>query len=73
MKPLAQYPIDELKKLYLVLHGQLPEHPDLMDSELLHDLQILLQSCARDEGVDVTHHAQWATWLNGGVKLHIAT
>ena len=38
MKPLAQYPIDELKKLYLVLHGQLPEHPDLMDSELLHDL-----------------------------------
>lgn len=69
MKPLAQYPINELKKLYLVLHSQLPEHPDLMDSELLHDLQILLQSCAKAEGVDVTHHAQWATWLNGGVKL----
>jgi len=69
MKPLAQYPVDELKKIYAVLHQELPHTPELMDTELLHDLQAVLHARAKAEGVDVTHHAQWATWLNGGVKL----
>jgi hypothetical protein len=68
-KTLAQYPIAELKKIYALLHRELTQMPELMDAELLHDLQLLLQASAKADGVDVTHHAQWATWLNGGVKL----
>ena len=64
-KPMEDYPLDELKGIYRVLHAQLPQHPDLMDSELLHDLQRLLQQKARADGVDVSLHASWATWLNG--------
>ena len=37
-----------------------------MDSELLQDLQTFLQSQAREAGVDVSVHAQWAAWLNDG-------
>jgi len=69
MRPLADYPIDDLKSIYRVLHAQLPEHVELMDSELLHDLQRILQSRAREDGVDVSLHAQWAAWLNGGAAL----
>ena len=69
MKKLDQYPISELKQLYLILHSQLSEAHELMDFELLQDLQTYLQQKAGEDGVDVTHHAQWATWLNNGVKL----
>jgi len=69
MRPLADYPIDDLKSIYRVLHAQLPDHVELMDSELLHDLQRILQTRAREDGVDVSLHAQWAAWLNDGVSL----
>jgi len=69
MKPLDQYDLDELKLVYLCLHAALPGNPALMDSELLQDLQTYLQRAARAAGVDVSHHAQWATWLNNGVIL----
>ena len=69
MKTLAQYPLEELKKIYLMLHAQLANDVELMDSELLHDLQTILQTQARAAGVDVSHHAQWAAWLNNGVVL----
>ena len=69
MKALNTYPLDELKLIYSLLHAQLPENAALMDAELLHDLQIHLQSEAKRAGVDVTLHAQWATWLAGGVVL----
>lgn len=68
MNTLDQYPLDELKLVYRTLHTALPETPELMDSELLEELQRYLQTCARDEGVDVSLHAQWASWL-GGVLL----
>jgi hypothetical protein len=69
VRKLDDYPIDELKRVYNLLQGRLREEPELMDSELLEDLQRLLQSRAREEGVDVSLHAQWATWLNGGAVL----
>lgn len=65
MKTLADYPIDELKRIYRTLHAQLPAQPELMDSALLFDLQTYLQAQARAAGVDVAHHAQWAAWLAG--------
>ena len=64
-KSIEDYPPAELKGIYRVLHAQLPLHPELMDSDLLHDLQRLLQQKARAEGVDVSLHAQWAAWLQG--------
>lgn len=65
MKTLADYSIDELKLVYVTLHSQLPAQIALMDSELLQDLQTYLQAQARRDGVDVSHHAQWAAWLAG--------
>ena len=64
-KSIEDYPLTELKGIYRVLHTQLPEHPELMDSDLLQDLQRLLQLQASAEDVDVTLHAQWAAWLQG--------
>lgn len=62
-KSIEDYPLSELKGLYRVLHAQLPQHPELMDSDLLQDLQQLLQHKARAAGVDVSLHAQWTAWL----------
>lgn len=70
MKPLAQYPIEDLKKIYLTLDAQLADHPELANSELLHDLKTLLEARAKAEGINVELQAQWMTWLQGGVKLH---
>lgn len=69
MKNFQSYPTDELRLIYSLLHAQLAANPPLMDSELLHDLQTHLQAEARHAGVDVTVHAQWATWLAGGTRL----
>ena len=69
MKSLEAYPLADLKRVYLALHNQLRDDVELMDSELLEDLQRLLQEHAQKEGIDVSHHAQWATWLNGGALL----
>ncbi len=66
MYALNDYPLDDLKIIYRILHAQLPEHMELMDSEFLQDLQTHLQVHARAEGVDVSLHAQWNTWINGG-------
>ncbi len=63
MKSLDQYPLAELKLIYTLLHEQLTRHMALMDSELLQDLQGLLQKRATADGVDVSLHAQWAAWL----------
>jgi hypothetical protein len=57
------YPIDELKLVYRVLHRQLSEFPALLDVEFLYDLQRHLQRQAITEGVDVSDHGAWDTWL----------
>jgi len=63
MKNLDAYPISELKLIYSILHSQVLEKPDLMDSDLLHDLQSFLQSQATKDSVDVSDHGQWDVWL----------
>lgn len=65
MKSLDTYAISELKLIYSILHSQVLEHPGLMDSDLLHDLQSFLQSQASKGGVDVSDHGQWDDWLKG--------
>ena len=64
MKNLTTYPISELKLIYSILHYQVLEKPDLMDSDLLHDLQSFLQTQATKDNVDVSDHGQWDDWLN---------
>lgn len=71
MRTLDQYPLEDLKLIYRLLHSQLQTHFELMDSELLGDLQTHLQERARADGVDVSLHAQWATWLNDGTDLKL--
>ena len=73
MKPLDSYELTDLRRIYRTLHRQLQEDFELMDSELLHDLQTWLQAKARDEGVDVSIHAQWAAWLNDGKPVSCGT
>lgn len=63
MKNLDTYAISELKLIYSILHSQVLEHPDLMDSDLLQDLQSFLQSRATKDSVDVSDHGQWDVWL----------
>jgi hypothetical protein len=60
---MDRYPLSEMKLIYRVLHGHLAEHPDLMDSQWLEELQRHLQKVAQAEGVDVGHHAAWDAWL----------
>lgn len=63
MRTLKEYPVNELKLIYQVLHAGLPNEPELMDSQLLEDLQRFLQERAGQDGVDVSTHSQWASWL----------
>ena len=66
MKSLDSYELTDLKRIYRTLHMQLQEDFELMDSDLLHDIQTLLQAKAGEQGVDVSIHAEWAAWLNDG-------
>jgi hypothetical protein len=63
MRTLKEYPVSELKLIYLALHASLSGEPELMDSQLLDDLQRFLQERATQDGVDVSTHSQWAGWL----------
>ena len=67
MKTLNEYPISELKLIYSLLHAQIVVQPALMDSDLLHDLQSLLQQQAKQDGIDVSAHIEWAAWLNSPI------
>ena len=72
MKPVNEYELADLRRVYRTLHGQLQQDLELMDSELLQDLQTYLQAQAREAGVDVSDHAQWAAWLNDGKPVGYA-
>lgn len=60
---LTIYEPNDLKKVYRALQSQLVEHPELIDSEFLQDLQSHLQYRARREGVDLRDHRAWDAWL----------
>ena len=64
MKNIDAYPISELKLIYSILHSQVLEKPDLMDSDLLQDIQSFLQSQATKADIDVSDHGQWDSWLS---------
>lgn len=66
MKSIDTYELNDLKRIYRTLHGQLQQDFELMDSALLQDLQTFLQAQATAAGADVSLHAQWAAWLNDG-------
>ncbi len=57
--------IDELKRIYQALFSQLRADPeaDIDETDLLLDLQIVLQREARAEGVDVSTHSEWSRFL----------
>lgn len=69
MKSLSDYDISELKLIYQIMHEHLSSSPALMDSDFLQDLQAYLQQQANKDGIDVSLHAQWSSWLNDGTKL----
>lgn len=60
---LATYDIAELKAVYRVLHANLMDNLELMDSAFLQELQDWLQLVAGQQGVDIGDHAQWDAWL----------
>ena len=60
---MEQYPLDELKLVYRVLHSRLAAHLDLLDARFFADLQTYLHRRAQADGVDVTDHGAWDAWL----------
>jgi hypothetical protein len=60
---MENYPLDEMKLIYRVLHRHLAQHTDLLDASFFDDLQRYLQRKAQDEGVDVADHGAWDAWL----------
>ena len=64
MKTLDTYALSELKLIYSILHSQVLNKPDLMDSDLLQDLQTFLQTKAGSDDVDVSDHGAWDIWLS---------
>jgi len=63
MNTLARYPLSDLKAVYTTLHAALRDAPYLMDNALLGELQAYLIKAARDAGIDVSDHGEWASWL----------
>jgi len=60
---IGAHELGELKLIYRVLHRQLGEFPELMDTHFLIELQNFLQLQARTGGVDTSHHGDWDRWL----------
>jgi hypothetical protein len=60
---MERYSLAERKLVYRVLHAQLIDCPELIDTEFLHDLQKSLQQQALGEGIDVADHGAWDAWL----------
>jgi hypothetical protein len=53
----------ELKLVYRVLHQHLAEHPEMMDTDFLIELQTYLQRRAKAEKVDISDHGAWDRWI----------
>jgi hypothetical protein len=60
---MENYEIEELKLIYRVLHRQLTQNPELLDSQFFEDLQRHLQKRAIFDGVDIGDHGAWDSWL----------
>ena len=64
---MTNYPLAEQKLIYRVLHRNLADHPELMDTQFLDELQRSLQQSAQADGIDVSDHGQWDAWLGNEV------
>ena len=60
---VAAHSVQELKLVYRVLHRHLGQHPELMDTHFLIELQSFLHRQATADGVDVANHGEWDQWL----------
>lgn len=60
---IAALDFEELKLVYRVLHQHLAEHPELMDTDFLIELQNYLQRRAIAEKVDIADHSKWDEWI----------
>jgi hypothetical protein len=60
---MGLHDVEDLKLVYRTLHAHLAEHPELMETHFLIELQNFLHARARAEGVDTTHHGAWDAWL----------
>ena len=63
MNELSHFALHDLKRVYTVLHANLLNHLELLDSDFFSELQTYLQKQARLDAVDTSHHAQWDRWL----------
>lgn len=59
----AAHDLDELKLVFRILHRHLGQHPELMDSHFLIELQRFLHKQAQNDGVDIADHGAWDRWL----------
>lgn len=66
---MDNYPLDEQKLIYRVLHKQLVHYPELMEGEFLDDLQRNLQQAAQADGVDISDHGAWDEWLGNSPRV----
>jgi len=71
---IAAHSLEELKLVYRLLHRHLADHPELMDTHFLIELQNFLHAKAVADGVDTTDHGAWDRWLgNESVGCDIRT
>lgn len=60
---MNDYTLEDLKLIYRTLHRHLTDNVELMDSDFFTDLQRHLQKHALEQGVDVSDHGEWDSWL----------
>jgi len=60
---IGAHSLEESKLVFRVLHGQLSEYPELMDTHFLTELQRFLHGQAKADGVDAADHGAWDRWL----------
>ena len=60
---IGAHSLDELRQVYLTLHRHLGQHPELMDTHFLIELQNFLHKEASADGVDIAVHGDWEAWL----------
>ena len=60
---IGAHSLEELKLVYRVLHRNLAEHIELMETHFLLELQSFLQRQAQAEGIDPSNHGEWDAWL----------
>ncbi len=63
MSLLKQFPLEELKLIYQVLHRNLKHEPELWDAMMLEQLQMELMQQASHQGYDTSIHLEWERFL----------